>query len=121
MVLLEKDTRSEEYRKLLRAESANLNVLNAEWTFLFQNEFSASPLAGDGKVYLLSEEGETTVLRDGPEFEVLKTNPLNEYTLASPAALGGQLFIRTAKHLFDIGEKAGKRTGGREASPAAAR
>jgi outer membrane protein assembly factor BamB len=80
-------------------------------------KFSASPLAGDGKVYLLDEDGQTTVLRDGPEFEVLRVNPLGEYTLASPAALGGQLFIRTAKRLFAIGN----RIGNQAAPPATAR
>jgi outer membrane protein assembly factor BamB len=71
-------------------------------------KFSASPLAADGRIYLTSEEGDTTVLRDAPEFEVLTVNPLGEYTLASPAVLGGQIFIRTQKHLFAIGKRAGE-------------
>jgi len=71
-------------------------------------KFSASPLAADGRIYLTSEEGDTTVIRDGPEFEVLSVNPLGEYTLASPAVLGGQIFIRTQKHLFAIGKRAGE-------------
>jgi len=65
--------------------------------------FSASPVAGDGKVYITSEDGDTTVLADGPELKVLSVNPLQETTLASMAVLKKQLFIRTQKHLYAIG------------------
>ncbi len=65
--------------------------------------FSASPVAGDGKVYVTSEDGDTTVLADGPELKVLSVNPLKETTLASMAVLKKQIFIRTQKHLYAIG------------------
>jgi outer membrane protein assembly factor BamB len=67
--------------------------------------FSASPVAADGRIYLTSEEGDTSVLRAGPEFEVLAVNHLGETTLASPAVLGGRIYIRTQSHLFAIGGK----------------
>ncbi len=69
--------------------------------------FSASPIAADDKVYFTSEQGDTTVVRAGPEFDVLSVNPLGETTLASAAVLGGQIFIRTAKHLWAIGGRGG--------------
>jgi outer membrane protein assembly factor BamB len=73
-----------------------------------QGKFTASPVAGDGKVYCTSEAGETFVLRAGPRFEILARNPLNEYCLASLAISGRELFVRTERHLFCIGVSAGR-------------
>ena len=65
--------------------------------------FSASPVAGDGKVYFLSETGETLVLSvDGPS--ILARNDLGERALASPAIAGGRLYIRTDGYLYAIGK-----------------
>jgi outer membrane protein assembly factor BamB len=65
--------------------------------------FSASPVAADGKVYFVSETGETTVLSTaGPS--IIARNDIGERALASPAIAGGRLFIRTDGHLFAIGK-----------------
>jgi len=64
--------------------------------------YSASPLLADGKIYATSEDGTTTVLKAGDTFEILAVNRLDDYTLASPAAVGNQLFIRTAEYLYCI-------------------
>ena len=65
--------------------------------------FTASPVAGDGKVYLLSETGETVVLRAGRTLQIVSRNDLGERSLASPAISNGQVFIRTDQHLVCIG------------------
>jgi len=65
--------------------------------------FSASPVAGDGKVYFVSESGETIVMRAGPEPTVLARNDVGERAVASPAISNGQIFIRTDDHIFCIG------------------
>ena len=57
--------------------------------------FTASPVAADGKIYLLSEDGQTIVLAAGNQPRVLARNRLNARQLASPAISGGRLFIRT--------------------------
>lgn len=67
--------------------------------------YSASPVLADGKLYATSEEGITTVVKAGPEFEVLAENSLADYTLSSPAIAGGQIFLRTDKALYAIGKK----------------
>jgi len=67
--------------------------------------FTASPAAGDGKVYLVSDTGEAVVLRAGRTPEVLARNSLGERTVASPAISGGRLFIRGDEHLIAIGAK----------------
>jgi outer membrane protein assembly factor BamB len=66
--------------------------------------FSASPVAGDGKVYLLNETGTCTVINGkSDEFEVLATNDLGEETLGTPAIAHGRLYIRTDKALYATG------------------
>jgi outer membrane protein assembly factor BamB len=65
---------------------------------------SASPVLADGKLYLLNEGAVTTVVAADPEFRILATNELDgTYTLSSPIVSGSQLFIRTATHLYCIG------------------
>ena len=69
--------------------------------------YSASPVLVDGKLYITSEnEGLTSVITAGPKFELLAENPLDDYTLASPAISNGQIFIRTEKFLWAIGKSA---------------
>jgi outer membrane protein assembly factor BamB len=64
--------------------------------------YSSSPLLADGKIYCVSEEGTTTVVKAGPAFEILAVNKLDSHTLASPVAVGNQIFIRTADYLYCI-------------------
>jgi outer membrane protein assembly factor BamB len=66
--------------------------------------YSASPVVADGKLYVTNEAGLTTVVEAGPEFRVLGRSSVDEYTLSSLAVAGGQLFLRTAEHLYCIGE-----------------
>jgi outer membrane protein assembly factor BamB len=64
--------------------------------------YSASPLLADGKIYCISEDGITTVVKAGPAFEILGKNKLESLTLASPVADDSQIFIRTADYLYCI-------------------
>jgi outer membrane protein assembly factor BamB len=64
--------------------------------------YSSSPLLADGKIYCLNEDGTTTTVRAGPEFEILGVSKLDSHTLASPVAVDNQIFIRTADHLYCI-------------------
>jgi outer membrane protein assembly factor BamB len=66
---------------------------------------TASPLAADGKIYCLSEDGDTYVVQAGSEFKVLGRNRLDDMCLATPAAVRGSLVIRTATKLYRIGRK----------------
>ncbi|HLK67401.1 MAG TPA: PQQ-binding-like beta-propeller repeat protein [Bryobacteraceae bacterium] len=67
--------------------------------------YSASPVLADGKIYIINEEGLTTVLKAGNQFEVLAENDLGAYTLSSPAISDGQIFIRTTEFLYAIGKR----------------
>src|SRR5262249_33816655 len=56
--------------------------------------FTASPWAYGGNIFCLSEDGDTFVVKAGPEFKVLGTNGLDEMTLATPAITRGSLMVR---------------------------
>ena len=66
--------------------------------------FSASPVFVDGKVFFTNDDGETFVLKAGPEFELLHTNDIGARTLASPALVDGRWYIRTERELVAIGD-----------------
>ena len=66
--------------------------------------YSASPVAADGRLYFTSEDGEIHVIKAGPEYELVATNPMGEVCLATPAISDGMIFIRTTKHLVGIGK-----------------
>ena len=67
--------------------------------------YSSSPVLADGKIYVTSEDGITTVMKAGPNFEILARNNLDDYSLSSVAISEGQLFLRTAQHLYCIGKR----------------
>jgi outer membrane protein assembly factor BamB len=68
--------------------------------------FTASPFAFNGHLFCLSEDGLTYVIKPGPEFDILATNPLDERCLSSPAIAGDKLLIRTATRLYCLSEGA---------------
>jgi outer membrane protein assembly factor BamB len=66
------------------------------------NTFSASPWTYGGKVFFLSEEGDTFVVNPGDRYEEVAKNSLGELALASPAVTRDGLFIRTQTRLYRI-------------------
>jgi outer membrane protein assembly factor BamB len=78
-------------------------VLKAGRTPEAIDQYFASPVAGDGKVYLVSQSGKVTVLRAHPQWEILQVNALDETTEATPAIAGGRIYIRTHKALYSFG------------------
>jgi outer membrane protein assembly factor BamB len=68
--------------------------------------FSASPVAGDGKLYLASEEGDMYILRAGPKLEVLGKRPFGEGLMATPAIADGVIYVRSLAKLYAIGARA---------------
>ncbi|MBK9170439.1 MAG: PQQ-binding-like beta-propeller repeat protein [Bryobacterales bacterium] len=89
-----------------------LNCLEAETgNVVYQGQrielgtYSSSPLLADGKIYCTNEEGTTTVVKAGPEFEILGVSKLDNHTLASPVAVDNQIFLRSADYLYCIQKK----------------
>jgi outer membrane protein assembly factor BamB len=66
--------------------------------------YLASPVCGDGKIYVTGENGVIVVLADGPELKVLAKNDMRETCIATPAIADGRLFIRTRTRLFCVGD-----------------
>jgi outer membrane protein assembly factor BamB len=64
--------------------------------------FTSSPVAGDGKIYLSSEEGDVYVIKAGPAFEVLSRNSMGEACMTSPAISEGTIYFRTQSHLVAV-------------------
>jgi outer membrane protein assembly factor BamB len=73
------------------------------WQSRVSGDHSASPVYAGGHIYFLSEQGETTVVKAGPAFELVARNPLNETVQASMAVSQGRFFIRTDRNLYCIG------------------
>ncbi len=69
------------------------------------SSFSASPVAADGKLYLPSEDGDVFVVKAGPKFELLATNPVGEALMATPAISDGMLILRGHKHVYAVADK----------------
>ena len=64
--------------------------------------FTASPWAYNGKVFAISEGGDTYVFDAKKGFEVVATNSLDEVAMSTPAIARGSLFIRTRSHLWRL-------------------
>lgn len=66
--------------------------------------FSASAVAGDGKLYYTSEEGSVLVIKAGPVFEQLAENAMGETAMATPAISEGTIVFRTRRRLVAVGK-----------------
>ena len=64
--------------------------------------FTSSPWAYNGKIFCLSEDGDTFIIQAGGEYKLLGKNSLDEMCMATPAIAKGSLIIRTATKLYRI-------------------
>jgi outer membrane protein assembly factor BamB len=65
----------------------------------------ASPVGAAGRVYIAGREGTTVVLKNGPAFEQLAANRLDDGFDASPALVDGEIYLRGTRYLYCIAEK----------------
>ena len=73
------------------------------WQERVDGVFSASPVAGAGHVYFVSENGDTVVVKAGRTPQIVARNAIGERAVASPAISDGRIFLRTDRHVFAIG------------------
>jgi outer membrane protein assembly factor BamB len=66
--------------------------------------FTASPVAGDGKIYIAGEDGDVYIIEAGPTYRLLAKNSLGEVCLATPAISAGAIFFRTQSRLVAIAQ-----------------
>jgi outer membrane protein assembly factor BamB len=90
-----------------RGVASCVDALTGEaiWQERVPGNYSASPVLAGGHIYFTSEEGRTSVVRAGREFELVAENDLGERTLASMAVVDDALLIRTASKLWRIEKK----------------
>ena len=72
------------------------------WKERLGGPHSASPIFADGRIYVCSEEGKTSVLSPGRQFELLAKSQLDGRLMATPCASGQALYLRTETHLYRI-------------------
>lgn len=65
-------------------------------------KFTASPVAFEGKLLIISEDGDSFMMRAGQTPEVLGVNSLSEPVYASPAISAGKIFLRGENSLYCI-------------------
>lgn len=76
------------------------------WNERLGNGVSGSPILVDGKVYVVTENGDVFVFAADPTaYKQLGRSTLGEPSRASPAVADNRLFIRGANHLFCIAKK----------------
>jgi outer membrane protein assembly factor BamB len=68
------------------------------------DEIFSSPVGADGRVYITSRDGVTTVIEHGPAYKVLAENTLEDAFDASMALAGNEIFLRGHRYLYAIGE-----------------
>ncbi|MBL8292795.1 MAG: PQQ-binding-like beta-propeller repeat protein [Bryobacterales bacterium] len=67
--------------------------------------FKASPVGANGKLYLSTEQGDIVVVKLSEEYEVLATNSMgDEFFVATPAIVGGNIYLRSATTLYAVGK-----------------
>lgn len=69
------------------------------------DEYYSSPVAGDGKVYLISRNGNLTVLEAGGDWSIAATADFGEEVFATPAIADGHMWVRTAGTLYDFASR----------------
>ncbi|MGD0754687.1 MAG: PQQ-binding-like beta-propeller repeat protein [Bacteroidales bacterium] len=67
--------------------------------------FIASPVASDGKIYIVDEEGTVYIVKDGDDFKLLAEIPMNDICMTAPAITDGMIIFRTQKYLVAVGKK----------------
>lgn len=67
--------------------------------------FVASPVASDGKIYIVDEDGMVYIIKDGNSFRLLAEIPMGETCLVAPSITEGLIIFRTQNNLVAAGKK----------------
>ncbi len=94
----------------LLSDAGVLTCLDAKtgeqhWRRRLPGAYTASPILAEGRLYFCGENGKTTVLAPGKEYQELAVNSLDGQFMASPAVAGKAIFLRTDKCLYRIEAK----------------
>jgi hypothetical protein len=89
-------------------DPATGEVLKIGRTEKAMGEYFSSPVAADGKLFMVDENGKVSVVQAGTGWEVLAVNDLDEECWATPAIADGRLYVRTRAALYCFANSAGK-------------
>ena len=67
--------------------------------------FIASPVASDGRIYIVDEEGTVFIIRDGDVFDLIAEIPMNDICMTAPAITDNMIYFRTQNYLYAVGKK----------------
>jgi outer membrane protein assembly factor BamB len=68
------------------------------------DKYFSSPVAADGKVFLIGQAGQVSVLKAAGDWQVIKVNDLDDEVFATPAIADGRIYIRTKSALYSFGK-----------------
>ena len=71
---------------------------------LGSDRFIASPVASDGKIYVVSDQGNVYTLKAGAEFEILAENKLGDISMVVPALTDDVIYFRTQHSLIAVSD-----------------
>ena len=88
----------------LKAETGEALIKSTRLPHL-QVSIYASPVGAAGKIYFVSRDGTTLVIKHALKFEVLANNQLDDVFDATPAIVGREIILRGSKFLYCLGEQ----------------
>ena len=71
------------------------------------DSYYSSPIAGDGKIYMISTSGKATVLKAGGQWEILASHDFGEDVNATPAIADDRIYVRTREALYCFADSSG--------------
>lgn len=89
---------------LLSFDPATGNVIKQGRLHGALDKYFASPVAADGKVFLVGQGGQVSVLQAAGDWQVLAVNELDDEVFATPAIADGRVYIRTRSALYSFGK-----------------
>lgn len=69
------------------------------------NFFAASPVASDGRIYVIDDQGTVYIIQDGDKFKEIAETSLTDVCMSSPAITDGMIYFRTQHYLMAVGKK----------------
>jgi outer membrane protein assembly factor BamB len=67
--------------------------------------YYASPVAAEGRIYLIDVDGKLAVVSAEPQWKVLFTSDFGESCRSTPAIAHGRIYVRTETKLYCFGKK----------------
>ena len=68
------------------------------------NSYISSPVASDGKIYAIDDQGMVYILRAGSSYQLISQNNLGEVCMATPAISGNTIFFRTVNQIIAVSD-----------------